>query len=201
MKELGYPHDCGYNHILYPVEAEVRQLLTWVVQQLRKAEAERGTAEEEAPEELDSKEAFRQNLARTIEAWTKRTWLPQAFKTQRHTLPFNTWHVRVPEDFGPANKYDNEKLPSIVEQCGADLVSTMLERAALHSAKRHELEESTGKAPTRKEIVEALQAAQGEKDVEKREQQIHVDMFETKNAPLSEVLAFREEEVLPPGKV
>jgi hypothetical protein len=34
VKELGFTGDCGYNQLLYPVEAHTRPLLTWLVQKL-----------------------------------------------------------------------------------------------------------------------------------------------------------------------
>lgn len=34
IKEMGFTGDCGYNQLLYPVEAHTRPLLNWLVQKL-----------------------------------------------------------------------------------------------------------------------------------------------------------------------
>lgn len=38
IKELGFLGDCGYNQLLYPVEAQTRGLLNWLVQRLPRTE-------------------------------------------------------------------------------------------------------------------------------------------------------------------
>jgi len=40
IKELGYLNDCGYNQLLYPVESQTRDLLTWIVEKLPRSEEE-----------------------------------------------------------------------------------------------------------------------------------------------------------------
>jgi len=40
VKELGFTGDCGYNQLLYPVEAQTRTLMTWIVQRLPRSEEE-----------------------------------------------------------------------------------------------------------------------------------------------------------------
>ena len=38
VKELGFTGDCGYNQLLYPVEAHTRPLLNWLVQKLPRSD-------------------------------------------------------------------------------------------------------------------------------------------------------------------
>lgn len=38
IKEMGFTGDCGYNQLLYPVEAHTKPLLTWLVQKLPRAD-------------------------------------------------------------------------------------------------------------------------------------------------------------------
>ena len=41
VKEMGFTADCGYNQLLYPVQAQTRVLLTWLVQRLPRSDDER----------------------------------------------------------------------------------------------------------------------------------------------------------------
>ncbi|OQR89761.1 coiled-coil domain-containing protein 22-like [Thraustotheca clavata] len=50
IKTHGYNGECGYNHLLYPTEADTRQLLLWLVQKLPKVESD--DIEEDTPEKL-----------------------------------------------------------------------------------------------------------------------------------------------------
>jgi hypothetical protein len=38
VKELGYAGECSYNQILYPTEAQTRQLVNWIMLKLPRAE-------------------------------------------------------------------------------------------------------------------------------------------------------------------
>ena len=167
---------------------------------MRKAEAERGVGgEEEPPEELDPNEAYRQSLSRTITAWTKRTWIPHALKQERSELPFKTLHVRIPGDFEGGSDYDEKYLPFVSEQCG-DVVPTLLERDALRRCRTEEDVvdiEGESEEAKRNEVVEALRTAQRERDIDEREEKIQV--IDVERVPISEMLAFCDEEVLPQG--
>lgn len=68
IKELGYPGDCGYNQLLYPVEIQTRTLLTWLVQKLPRSE------EEIAEESLGANAILNRRIMTALNAWKKQPW-------------------------------------------------------------------------------------------------------------------------------
>jgi hypothetical protein len=68
IKELGYPGDCGYNQLLYPVEIQTRTLLTWLVQKLPRSE------EEIAEESLGANAILNRRIMAALNVWKKQPW-------------------------------------------------------------------------------------------------------------------------------
>lgn len=69
VKELGYSGDCGYNQLLYPVEAQTRALLTWIVQRLPRTE------EEQAEEELGVNALQNRRMMEKLVSWKQAPWI------------------------------------------------------------------------------------------------------------------------------
>ena len=68
IKELGYPGDCGYNQLLYPVEMQTRTLLTWLVQKLPQSQ------EEIAEESLGANAILNRRIMSALNTWKKQPW-------------------------------------------------------------------------------------------------------------------------------
>lgn len=67
IKSLGYIGDCGYNQLLYPVEAQTRTLLLWLVQKLPRVEEEREV-------DVGSSARFNRRIHDRLAAWKETTW-------------------------------------------------------------------------------------------------------------------------------
>jgi hypothetical protein len=63
VKELGFPGDCGYNQLLYPVEQQTRVLLHWLVQKLPRSREER------VEESLGANAALNKRIIEKIASW------------------------------------------------------------------------------------------------------------------------------------
>lgn len=63
IKDMGYLYDCGYNQLLYPVEAQTRNLLKWLVERLPRSE------EEGAQEVLGASALMNRRIVHALEAW------------------------------------------------------------------------------------------------------------------------------------
>lgn len=68
VKELGFTGDCGYNQLLYPVEAQTRNLMTWIVQRLPR------TDEERAEEVLGANALLNKRVITSLLAWRQVQW-------------------------------------------------------------------------------------------------------------------------------
>jgi len=68
IKELGYPGDCGYNQLLYPVDIQTRSLLTWLVQKLPRSE------EDIAEESLGANAILNRRIMTALNVWKREPW-------------------------------------------------------------------------------------------------------------------------------
>ena len=69
VKEVGFPGECGYNQLLYPVESQTRPLLTWLVQHLPRSEDER------VEEVLGANALLNRRIMQSLVEWKKQVWL------------------------------------------------------------------------------------------------------------------------------
>ena len=69
VKEVGFPGECGYNQLLYPVESQTRPLLTWLVQHLPRTEDER------VEEVLGANALLTRRIMHSLVEWKKQVWL------------------------------------------------------------------------------------------------------------------------------
>jgi hypothetical protein len=69
IKVLGLPVKCGYNQILYPVEASTRGILHWIVSKLPSAEDVAGD------ETLSDDVMWRQRVKKSLSEWQEKPWL------------------------------------------------------------------------------------------------------------------------------
>ncbi|RHY80224.1 hypothetical protein DYB26_009828 [Aphanomyces astaci] len=66
---LGYTHDCGYNHLLYPTEVDSRRMLQWIIQKLPKVEKE--VIDVDTP-----RLQFRQSMHHALTQWATLQYTP-----------------------------------------------------------------------------------------------------------------------------
>ena len=69
IKVLGLPVKCGYNQILYPVEASTRSILHWIVNKLPSA------ADDTGDETLSEEVVWRQRVKNSLVEWQQKPWL------------------------------------------------------------------------------------------------------------------------------
>eukprot|EP00604_Paraphysomonas_vestita_P002510 CAMPEP_0174818332 /NCGR_PEP_ID=MMETSP1107-20130205/990_1 /TAXON_ID=36770 /ORGANISM="Paraphysomonas vestita, Strain GFlagA" /LENGTH=616 /DNA_ID=CAMNT_0016030025 /DNA_START=209 /DNA_END=2055 /DNA_ORIENTATION=+ len=68
IKELGFLGDCGYNQLLYPVEAQTRTLLNWLVQRLPRTE------DNAAEDTLSGNALLNKRILESISSWKSAPW-------------------------------------------------------------------------------------------------------------------------------
>lgn len=65
---MGFLGDCGYNQLLYPVEVQTREILTWIVEKLPRTE------EEGAEEVLGANALLNKRITQSLMDWRKKLW-------------------------------------------------------------------------------------------------------------------------------
>ena len=68
VKDLGFPGQCGYNELLYPMEAQTKSMLTWLVQKLPRSE------EEMAEEILGPNALLNRRMIEKLMQWKHSPW-------------------------------------------------------------------------------------------------------------------------------
>jgi hypothetical protein len=68
VKELGFPQLLGYNQLLYPTEAQTKELIFWLVQKLPRQE------EDTAAEAMGSHALLNRRITAALDSWVKSTW-------------------------------------------------------------------------------------------------------------------------------
>lgn len=71
IKDLGFSGECGYNQLLYPVPAQSRALLTWIVQKMPRNEEER------VEEVLGANALLNKRVFESLKAWKEVSWSVQ----------------------------------------------------------------------------------------------------------------------------
>ena len=121
IKELGYLGDCGYNQLLYPVEAQTRDLLKWLVEKLPRSE------EEGAQEVLGANALMNRRIMQALTLW----------KLQPRRLPFCSAGIV------PRNVFEKKSFSTPMELLHPSSFGTIdLYRAVKDSQKTLSLEHS-----------------------------------------------------------
>jgi hypothetical protein len=68
VKELGFPQLLGYNQLLYPTEAQTKELIFWLVQKLPRQEEDAST------EAVGSHALLNRRITAALDTWVKSTW-------------------------------------------------------------------------------------------------------------------------------
>jgi len=140
VKEVGYPKECGYNQLLYPVEKETRGLLSWIVEKLPRDCFSNETKPDLS--EVESKSDLRlRKIKSSLEIWSQKTWVPFSLASRFTNIEssccgFKTRSIRLPGDYANTSDYDEFFLPSLHEQCCQSpkiLISSLLELDAIRS--------------------------------------------------------------------
>lgn len=112
IKELGFSSDCGYNQLLYPVESQIRALLTWLVQKLPRSEEER------AEEVLGTNALINRRVSKALMEWKQSSWvLPRCAKGRILHNSFTTDTLRT----FPINQI--KSFNNLISQCANNKLS------------------------------------------------------------------------------
>jgi len=86
IKELGYAQNLGYNQLLYPTEAQTKDLVVWLVQKLPRQE------EDAAEEALGANALLNKRITESLTDWVHSTWKLHFCTTG--TPARNIYHMR-----------------------------------------------------------------------------------------------------------
>ena len=140
IKELGFLGECGYNQLLYPVEAQTREILTFIVEKLPRAE------DEGAQEVLGANALLNRKITQSLVAWKNAPWKLPIALSHRPTLrpngsqrfrtaafPFNAKDTRTSDIFKVCAESKLYLESSVIERNTAGIVSDAIEAARLES--------------------------------------------------------------------
>ncbi|RHY12043.1 hypothetical protein DYB36_000529 [Aphanomyces astaci] len=125
---LGYTHDCGYNHLLYPTEVDSRRMLQWIIQKLPKVEKE--VIDVDTP-----RLQFRQSMHHALTQWATLQYTPSVHHHRpRHRTSMLPAEWLKPGRANPARRgYIASKQPLITDStlCPLHKQRSLLELNAL----------------------------------------------------------------------
>ncbi|ETV88648.1 hypothetical protein H257_00188 [Aphanomyces astaci] len=128
LKALGYTHDCGYNHLLYPTEVDSRRMLQWIIQKLPKVEKE--VIDVDTP-----RLQFRQSMHHALTQWATLQYTPSVHHHRpRHRTSMLPAEWLKPGRANPARRgYIASKQPLITDStlCPLHKQRSLLELNAL----------------------------------------------------------------------
>eukprot|EP01039_Chlorochromonas_danica_P009336 gene9336-10304_t len=75
IKALGYPSDCGYNQLLYPVEHQTRDLLKYIVFKVPRGQDDDGTGAGGGDEFIGANALLSRQLHQSLLHWQKAFWV------------------------------------------------------------------------------------------------------------------------------
>lgn len=138
VKDLGFTGDCGYNQLLYPVEAQTRQLMAWLVQKLPRSEEER------AEEVLGANALLNKRIISSLVSWRTAQWrLAQcASGTPLRNVYDRKGLVTVSSN--RISDPDVRRVYSTAAQAGHAVESSIFERHALQRLRQGVLENNLG---------------------------------------------------------
>jgi len=138
VKDLGFTGDCGYNQLLYPVEAQTRQLMAWLVQKLPRSEEER------AEEVLGANALLNKRIISSLVSWRTAQWrLAQcASGTPLRNVYDRKGLVTVSSN--RISDPDVRRVYSTAAQAGHAVESSIFERHALQRLREAVLENNLG---------------------------------------------------------
>lgn len=165
IKELGFLGECGYNQLLYPVEAQTREILTFIVEKLPRTE------DEGAQEVLGANALLNRKITQSLVTWKNAPWkLPvalshrpplrpngsQRFRTA--ALPFHAKDARTSDIFRVCAESKLYLESSVIERNTAGIVADAIEAARLESDLRA-MEGEDGAGGGKDDVKNAVKAA------------------------------------------
>jgi hypothetical protein len=117
IKDLGYPGDCGYNQLLYPVEHQTRDLMKFIVDKLPRS-AEEGTE----GELVGANAILNRNITQALSKWQKTLWQLPSCQSGK---PLTNIYKRIPfslqdSNFLATKLLNKHSLEKVIEQRKAE---------------------------------------------------------------------------------
>ena len=125
VKSLGCNVDCGYNQLLYPVETQTRNLLTWLLSKLPRIDGD------DDNEILSVSASFDKQCKNALKDWQNEAWLlPHAYY---YSIPRRNIYQTKPLTTASSNLLINKNIKGIYNWCNKYKISPVSSLFEIHS--------------------------------------------------------------------